>query len=317
MKTNVPTYGLYGEVSEAVPDFWIHTESIAERSSRYNWEIKQHRHENFFQILQIRGGTGDATVDGNVCRLSPGTIVLIPENVSHGFRFSKDIDGQIITALTERLPINKRMDTRLRGFVSRPRLIELSPEDPDRDYLIATLDRIQGELANGFGAREGLVGAYLEIALTLAATAELTDQTEDGAATRDITRISRLNQLIGLHFREHLPVDFYARELNVSVTHLNRITKAQTGRTMNELLSDKIISQAKRDLVFTIMTAQEVAYTLGFADPAYFTRFFSRETGDTPRQFRERERSRQSRDRQKPAAPPAKGKEKERDHALL
>jgi AraC family transcriptional activator of pobA len=64
---------------------------------------------------------------------------------------------------------------------------------------------------------------------------------------------------------------------------------------MNELLSDKIISQAKRDLVFTISTAQEIAYGLGFADPAYFTRFFSREAGETPRQFRERERSRQLR----------------------
>ena len=122
MKTNVPTYGLYGEASEAVPDFWIHTESISERSSRYNWEIKQHRHENFFQILQIRGGTGDATIDGNVYRLSPGTLVLIPEKVSHGFRFSKDIDGQIITALTERLPINKRMDTDMRqnSFMTTP-----------------------------------------------------------------------------------------------------------------------------------------------------------------------------------------------------
>jgi len=62
---------------------------------------------------------------------------------------------------------------------------------------------------------------------------------------------------------------------------------------MNDLLSEKIVSQAKRDLAFTIMTAQEVAFALGFADPAYFTRFFARESGETPRQFRERERTRQ------------------------
>lgn len=317
MKTTVPTYGLYGEAGESVPDFWIHSESIAERSSRFNWEIKQHRHENYFQILQIRGGTGDAIIDAKVHRLSPGTLVLIPEKVSHGYRFSRDIDGQVITTLTERLPLAKRKDSRLPAFLAVPRLIELADSDPDRAYLMSTLDRIQAELATGFGARETLIGAYLEIALMLAASRDILEQTEDGAATRDIVRISRLNQLIGQHFREHLPVDFYAHELNVSVTHLNRITKAQTGRTMNELLSDKIVSQAKRDLVFTLLTAQEVAFTLGFADPAYFTRFFSRETGETPRQFRERERGRQNRERHNPEATPAKQKPKVRDHALL
>ncbi|MBL0374538.1 helix-turn-helix domain-containing protein [Rhizobium sp. KVB221] len=293
MKTNVPTYGLYGEASEAVPDFWIHTESISERSSRFNWEIKQHRHENFFQILQIRSGTGDACIDSNIHRLNAGSIAFIPEKVTHGFRFSRDIDGQIITTLTSRLPIYAQRTVRLRAFIARSRLLDLDQQDADARYLIDTLDRIQGELATGFGARDGLIEVYLQIALTLAAGFEIADMGEDASASRDLARIGRLNTLIGKHFREHLPVEFYARELSVSVTHLNRITKAQTGRTMNELLSDKIVSQAKRDLVFTSMTAQEIAYTLGFADPAYFTRYFSREAGETPRQFREKERHRQ------------------------
>jgi AraC family transcriptional activator of pobA len=317
MKTIVPTYDLYGEVSKAVPDFWIHTESISERGSRYNWEIKPHRHENFFQILQIRDGTGDAVINDITYPLSRNTICLIPEKVSHGFRFSRDVDGQVITALTQRLLGEQPETSRLRTFVSTPRSITLADDEPDRNYLMTTLDRIQTELATGFSARDRLLQDYLEIALTLASAADHGDHPEDGSATRDGARLARLNQLIGEHFREHLPVDFYARELNVSVTHLNRITKAQTGRTMNELLSDKIISQAKRDLVFTFMTAQEVAYALGFADPAYFTRFFSRETGETPRQYREQERNRQSRERQKPGTPPSRAKDKARDHALL
>jgi AraC family transcriptional activator of pobA len=316
MKTTVPTFGLYGEVSEALPDFWIHSESIRERGNRLNWEIKPHRHDNFFQILQIRSGTGEAVVDGNVHQLSPGSLAFIPEKVSHGFRFSDDVDGQVLTVLTDRLPLDNGRSCQTAAFVSLPRFLDVADGDPDVAYLMTTLDRIQTELACGFGARQSLLGAYLEIALMLAASREMADQPEEGAATRDIHRIARLNDLIGLHFREHLPVDFYARELNVSVTHLNRITKAQTGRTMNELLSDKIIAQAKRDLVFTSMTAQEVAHSLGFADPAYFTRFFSRETGDTPRQFRERERGRQSRERQKPAPASPAERPRVRDHAL-
>lgn len=295
MKTNVPTYGLYGEASEAVPDFWIHAESIFERSSRHNWEIKQHRHEHFFQILQVRNGTGDAIISDAVHRLEPGTIVFIPERITHGFRFSRDIDGQVITTLTDRLPLHAAGNCGLKQFVARPRLLRLKSDNPDSAFVAAMLERIGRELASGFGARYGLIEAYLTVALTLSSSLEASVHEEDPTASRDIARIARLNELIGLHYREHLPVEFYAKELGVSVTHLNRITKAQTGRTMNELLSDKIISQAKRDLVFTISTAQEIAYGLGFADPAYFTRFFSREAGETPRQFRERERSRQVR----------------------
>jgi|EndMetStandDraft_4_1072995.scaffolds.fasta_scaffold55465_3 AraC family transcriptional activator of pobA len=295
MKTNVPTYGLYGEASGAVPDFWIHAESISERSSRHNWEIRQHRHEHFFQMLQIRGGTGDAMIGDVLYRLEAGTLVFIPEKVSHGFRFSRNIDGQVITMISDRLPLHASDSQRLRTFVAKPRVLQLAGDNPDSPHITATLDRIEAELAAGFGARYGLIESYLTVVLTLACGFETSLQVEDPAGNRDAARIARLNQLIGAHFREHLPVEFYARELGVSVTHLNRITKAQTGRTMNELLSDKIISQAKRDLVFTFLTAQEIAYALGFADPAYFTRFFAREAGETPRQFRERERNRQTR----------------------
>jgi len=296
MKTNVPTYGLYGEAGDAAPDFWIHAESIFERSSRHNWEIKQHRHDHLFQILQVRSGSGDALIGNEVHRLEPRMLVFMPEKVTHGFRFSRDIDGQVVTILTERVEFSGRGSHR--PFASRPRLIKLAEGHPDSAYITDTLDRIGGELASGFGARYGLVEAYVTTVLTLASALASPLADEDPATSRDMARIARLRELIGGHYREHLPVEFYARELGVSVTHLNRITKAQTSRTMNELLSDKIISQAKRDLVFTVATAQEIAYALGFADPAYFTRFFSREAGETPRQFRERERSRPVRGKQ-------------------
>ena len=53
-----------------------------------------------------------------------------------------------------------------------------------------------------------------------------------------------------------------------------------------------MIDEAKRELVFTEMPAQEIGLRLGFADPAYFSRYFLRETGETPRAWRLRERAR-------------------------
>jgi AraC family transcriptional activator of pobA len=290
MKSTIPTYSLYGEAGKTAFEFWIHCESIAARSRLYNWEIKDHRHSNFFQILYIRAGTGDAIFHGSTVRLHAGSMVVMPEKVTHGFRFSQDIDGIVITTLTQLLPQTSPADRFLRQFAGQPRVLDLKSDDPDCAYLAQTLLRIGDELAGGFGGRTALIEAYLRLALTIGADLEYPSHQDDEAPSRDLARVARLNELIGTNFRKHLPVEFYAAELGISVTHLNRITRAQTGRTMNELLNEKIMSEAKRDLVFTFMTAQEIAYGLGFADPAYFSRFFSRESGETPRAFRERER---------------------------
>ncbi|MGO6907892.1 AraC family transcriptional regulator, partial [Rhizobium ruizarguesonis] len=60
MSRHIPTYELYGEKTGREPDFWVHCETIRSRSSLHHWEIRPHRHESFFQILYIEGGSGDA-----------------------------------------------------------------------------------------------------------------------------------------------------------------------------------------------------------------------------------------------------------------
>ena len=281
----IPTYGLYGEAQAGPPEFWIHAETIASRSQLYNWEIKRHRHETFFQILQIRTGDGDALLGDRRVRLAPGTIVMVPPGIAHGFRFSQDLDGQVITMLAARVQARPGC---LPPFMARPWLIATG-RDPEDRYLMATLDRMEQELATGFSPRTELLEACLDIVLTLAATR--IDHGGDGrdAAGRD--RIARLNALIGAHYRQHRPAAFYAGALGMSVTHLNRIARSGTGRSLHELLTDRLIAEARRNLVFSLMSIQEIAYELGYADPAYFSRAFLRATGETPGAFRNRERA--------------------------
>ena len=283
--TRVPTYGLYGEPQTGAPEFWIHAETIESRSRLHNWEIKQHRHETFFQILQIRTGEGDALFGRDTLRLSAGTVVMVPPGVVHGFRFSHDLNGQVITMLATR--VSARPGCLMR-FMSRPWLFHVAP-DPEGDYLMTTLDRMEQELALHFSPRTALLEACLDVFLTLAA--DRIDSGIDPAETSARDRIARLNSLIGAHYKQHRPVAFYAAELGVSVTHLNRIARAGTGKSLNELLTDRLISEARRNLVFSLLSIQQIAYELGYSDPAYFTRAFLRATGETPGAFRRRERS--------------------------
>jgi AraC family transcriptional activator of pobA len=287
MKTPVPTYNLYGERAANQPDFWLHCETIPSRSSLHRYEIGLHRHDSFFQILYISTGSGDARFGGRRWPLAPHAIVTMPPAVDHGFRFSRDVDGQVFTLLASHL----RLSGEVMRFASEPRVTLLDAEKSDGAFIITILERLAGEWTSRYSGRTDMMEAYLVSALTLAARQWARDNPEYEAGETD-RRIERLDGLIQQHFRSQKPALFYARELGISPTHLNRIVKGATGLTAHAYIGRKLIEEARRDLVFTQMSAQEVALRLGFADPAYFSRYFLRETGKTPRAFRVDERAR-------------------------
>jgi AraC family transcriptional activator of pobA len=68
---------------------------------------------------------------------------------------------------------------------------------------------------------------------------------------------------------------------------LNHHVKRATGVTAGHLLRQRILTEAKRQLVFTRLTVGEIAYDLAFADPSHFGRFFKKQTGTTPQAFRD------------------------------
>jgi AraC family transcriptional activator of pobA len=72
----------------------------------------------------------------------------------------------------------------------------------------------------------------------------------------------------------------------VSESRLRSVCLATTGQPPIQLLHARILLEAKRQLHYTSDPISEIAYALGFEDPAYFTRFFTRLAGSSPRAFR-------------------------------
>jgi AraC family transcriptional activator of pobA len=101
-----------------------------------------------------------------------------------------------------------------------------------------------------------------------------------------------LTTLMHYEVRNHRPAGFYAKALGISPTHLNRIVRQKTGASTRDLLTRRMLEEAQRELLFTPGSIQEMAFRLGFADPAYFSRFFTRQTGLTPRAWKQREQLR-------------------------
>ena len=106
------------------------------------------------------------------------------------------------------------------------------------------------------------------------------------ADDRSYALVARYRDLIEGHFREERRLDFYAGRLGVTPARLNAACRARLGATASGLLHDRVITEAKRWLIYTGMSVAEVGYALGFASQAHFTVMFRKLVGTTPGAYR-------------------------------
>lgn len=284
--TEVPDYRLYRERRGEAADFWLHCEPIPDRTRLHRYEIAAHRHPALFQMFRVTAGEGEIVDGRSVTAFASPCVLFIPPGAVHGFRFSQAVDGVVVTALADRLAPLAASDRQIAQFAFAVRIV---PVDATDDMLL----RIDREMRTNAVGRTRMLEALVAQSVVELARAWLDGQPQDGAAARlDVSRIERLETLISAHFRQGMPVSFYAAKLGVSTAQLNRVTRSETGRTVQGLIDARIVEAARRDLVFTPTPINRIAESLGFADPAYFNRFFRKQAGMTPGAFRAAERGR-------------------------
>lgn len=284
--TTIPTYKLYGEVNEWPTPELLHHESIAERSVIHNWKIRPHRHHDLLQILYIRRGHAHIYLDGGEETAELPCLVLVPPMCVHGFTFSEAIDGHVLTMPDFALDrfFNTAVDLGQR--LSRPRVLNSLPEEHT-----GHLDMVFQQLAEDFAsdrparllALEALVGLILVRAVRLADGANFDEGDFNDRSTRHLRHFM---DLVARHYRRGWSIEDYASELGITSTRLNHVCRRQTGHSALQLVHDRLLLEAKRSLLYTAMTVSEIAYSLGFTDPAYFSRFFTRRVGCSPSLFR-------------------------------
>lgn len=282
----IPSYELYGEAEAWPTPELVHVESIAARSRLHNWEIKPHRHAGLFQLLWLRGGEARCLLDAEQHALTAGSVVLVPRQSVHGFQFSDQARGLVITLA---YPLLTRADDAL----SQQLMEMVAPRICDAAALRghAQIEPLLLALGDEFDARRdhrGLILDSLALALLASLMRIASEASGHGAVPRVAAHLTRFLAEVERRFREHLPLEHYAHYVGISAAHLNALCRAHAGRSALEMIHARLALEARRDLVYTAMTIREVSEGLGFADAAYFTRFFRRVAGVSPREFRQR-----------------------------
>jgi AraC family transcriptional activator of pobA len=287
----VPTYALYGEHQPWVFD-WLHCESIAQRSRLHDWEIKPHRHELFIQILIMRRGSGQALHGDRRQALQAPCVVFVPPLISHGFRFSPDVDGAVITVLAPHFDAMVAGQPLLAARFSDWRCERFGPQDGvGRGGAFAAIDVALQTVIDEFGGnapwRHEAIDAALKTAVVSIGRAmpPLTEEGDAGAPLR-LAHLQRFRHLLDASFRHERAIGFYAERLGMTPTHLNRLCRQSLGRSALGAINARLVTEAERDLAYTALSVKAIALSLGFADAGYFTRFFARQTGRSPSEFR-------------------------------
>ncbi|MCM0043065.1 MAG: helix-turn-helix domain-containing protein [Burkholderiaceae bacterium] len=283
----MPVYCLYGEDSQwPVPDL-IHVESIAARSRLHNWEIRPHRHHGLLQLLWLQRGRARLQLDGDEGMLEVGELLLIPQHCVHGFRFSRQAAGLVVTVA---YPLLARIGGQLEATVSgmlRPlqrSLAGIASHVPV-GVLLAALEREYGSQAEGRGALLEAMTAALLIWLLR----ESEPVGEAAETARGHRYLARFSAEVERNYARHLPLQHYAGRLGISAAHLNALCRRHAQCSALEMIHARLMLEARRSLAYTSMSVRDIAESLGFGDPAYFTRFFRQRSGGiAPRDFRQR-----------------------------
>jgi AraC family transcriptional activator of pobA len=284
----LPAYALYGEDDDRSLADRLHLESIAERSRLHDWEIRPHRHEHAFQLLLVLGGRAEARLDGSTAVLTGPAAVTVPALAAHGFRFDERIEGWVLTVDERHLRTLLADEASLADtlLVLRARPLAGAGVAPRLEALTRALhDEWQGHAP----WRQGTLDALLRLVLVVVARAlPEADGSPQARPGRALAHVQRYRRLVDAHYREQPRLDVLAARLGITPTQLNRVCRQVLGRSALGVLHARVLLEAQRELAYTTMSVKQIGLGLGFADAAYFTRFFQRGARVAPTVWRER-----------------------------
>jgi AraC family transcriptional regulator, transcriptional activator of pobA len=283
----IPAFFLYGEPLHRPGEQTMHVETIASRSRLNDWNIRPHRHPDLHQILLVRRGPAHCTLDTQARKLQPPAFVVLPPGCVHSFRFSPHTTGIVISFDQGRARELARGARGLLDFLQRPGITEVDRESLGATDLYELAEMLLREFARSAPGRDtalaGLLAALLANLLRLghraAAPAGHANRGQRGL-------VAAFRQAMERRYRERAAIADYARTLGASETRLRRACLAVAGQSPTEMVHARLLVEAARQLRYTASSVAEIAYLLGFDDPAYFSRFFKERMRVSPREFR-------------------------------
>ncbi len=248
---------------------------------------------NYYSLIWVQKGSGKATVDFAEFDFAENSLFSFVPYQPFMLRAEKEFSGMVLNFHPDFFCIHKHHNEVacngvLFNNIYRPPFISV---DSTSSLTFTTLlEQMKTELQNTALAQYELLVSYLKIFLITASrlkTAQEPAVLQSIAKNKEPFILQNLKDAIEKDFKTKHSASDYAKTLNISAKALAKITKTHFNKTLTDLISERIIIEAKRELYLTNKAVKEIAYELGYQDEYYFSRFFKTNADISPQMYRD------------------------------
>lgn len=248
---------------------------------------------NYYSLIWIRNGRGSAKADFSEHDFTQNTLFAFSPYQPFMFQKDEELQGVVINFHPDFFCIHKhQQEVACNGVlfnnIYKPPFV--SVDETANSTFKMLLEQITSEMQNPALAQYELLVSYLKIFLITASRLKTAQQTEtqiNPEENKEPFILQNLKNYIETHFKTKHSASDYADLLNISAKALAKLTKTHFNKTLTDLISERIIIEAKRELYLTNKAVKEIAYELGYIDEYYFSRFFKNNADISPQAYRD------------------------------
>lgn len=247
------------------------------------------RRAAYHRLLLLQGGSGGLQVDSHAFPIQGSEIFLIAKGQLFAWQAGSKPEGFELAfgdCFWEKAPASAaNCKTVLFNDASAHQRLPLPV--PDLASLSGLFTATYTEFIKpAYTNKADALAAYLKIIMIK--TANVYAALREGAEDHDRALYGRFLQLVKHQYQEQHEVAAFARQLGITTRKLSDLCRQFSGQGAKEIISEQLITEAKRFLQFSSRPVKEIAFTLNFSTPDQFSHFFKKKTFLSPQQYRER-----------------------------
>ncbi len=254
-----------------------------------NGEIDEPHRHNYYTVLIVKNAKGQHNIDFSTYDLSSNQIFFVAPGQVHQVVETEQSSGFAMTFSSQFLVENSiRLSfiESLNLFNNYGQSPPLTPNKAQFDAIVAYSNQIYQLFYSDANMKLLSIGALLKLMLIECNNICSINPIESDVDTTGDNLIRAFKKGVENHYKKEHSTTFYANKLHITPDHLNRTVKSKIGKTAKDYIQARIITEAKRLLYFTESSTKEIAYKLGFNEPANFSAFFKKHTDISPSNFK-------------------------------
>lgn len=250
-----------------------------------------HRH-NYYTVLIVERAKGVHKIDFNTYELGENQVFFVAPGQVHQVVEKEKSFGYVMTfsnlfLIENTIPLSFIESLNLfQNYGQSPPLL---PSQKQYESITKYANQIFNLYHSDTDMKHLSIGAFLKLLLIECNNICSINPIESDVDTTGDNLIRSFRKAVNEHYKKEHSTSYYAELLHITPDHLNRTFRSKVGKTAKDFIQSRIITEAKRLLYFTDLTTKEIAYELGFNEPANFSAFFKKHTDLSPSEFKKNE----------------------------